>query len=140
MKSFIKLSAFFSLLIIYIYSFSQTPWYLSGNSITSNDFLGSTNPFPLKFRTNNIERIHINANPSFNAGYLGNPGLFAFSTANYPGYLPMNANGYVGIRTGSPRAMLHIRGPEGIFGSGTGWRPWMQNGVFMNERINYLNL
>jgi hypothetical protein len=48
----------------------------------------------------------------------------------------MNANGYVGIRTGSPRAMLHIRGPEGIFGSGTGWRPWMKTGVYMNEQSN----
>jgi hypothetical protein len=102
-------------------------WLLGGNGPlginTTNNVLGTNNNLPLRFETSNTDRMHINANPPFNAGYLGNPGLFAFSTANYPGYLPMNANGYVGIRTGSPRAMLHIRGPESIFGSGTGWRP-----------------
>jgi len=119
-------------ILCYLYANSQTPdWNTSGNILLPAYFLGSINNQSIKFRTTDIERMRINANTGINAAYLGNAGLFAFSTANYPGYLPMNANGYVGIRTGSPRAMLHIRGPEGTFGQGTGWRPWMKTGVYI---------
>lgn len=135
MRTFIVILVF---VISFLFANAQTTpdWNTSGNGLLPGYFLGSINNQSLKIRTTNIERMRINANTGINAAYLGNPGLFAFSTANYPAYLPMNANGYVGIRTGSPRAMLHIRGPEGIFGSGTGWRPWMKTGVFMNEQSN----
>ncbi|MCX7742985.1 MAG: hypothetical protein N2167_00325 [Flavobacteriales bacterium] len=115
-------------------------WLLGGNGPlginATNNVLGTNNNLPVRVETSNTERMRINENTLINAGYLGNPGLFAFSAANYPLLMPMNANGYVGIRTGSPRAMLHIRGPEGIFGSGTGWRPWMKTGVYINEQSN----
>jgi len=41
-------------------------WNLSGNELTNNQFLGSTNTMPLLFRTNNVERLRILAN-----GYVG---------------------------------------------------------------------
>lgn len=37
-------------------------WSLDGNIINSVNFLGSTNNQPLRFRTNNIERVIINSN------------------------------------------------------------------------------
>lgn len=58
----------------------STSWSTSGNSIStsSTSFLGTTNAYPLVFRTNNIERMYI-------------------STA-----------GNVGIGTAIPQQMLHI--------------------------------
>ena len=59
----------FSLLINSTFLFSQNQpfWSNSGNSnVSSTDFLGSINNQSLRLRTNNIERLRINAN-----GYVG---------------------------------------------------------------------
>ncbi|MBI2269831.1 MAG: hypothetical protein HYU69_05670 [Bacteroidetes bacterium] len=49
-------------------------WMLKGNKIKQKNFLGTTNDFPLIFKTNNIERIRI-ANASGNVGIgVTNPG------------------------------------------------------------------
>ncbi|MBL7891958.1 MAG: hypothetical protein JNL63_04970 [Bacteroidia bacterium] len=49
-------------------------WMLKGNKAKQKNFLGTTNDFPLIFKTNNIERIRI-ANASGNVGIgVTNPG------------------------------------------------------------------
>ena len=87
----IKIIILASLLICFKINsgFSQN-WLLGGNGPgginATNNILGTNNNFPIRFETTDIERMRINANTGINAAYLGNAGLFAFSTANYPGY------------------------------------------------------
>jgi len=50
---------------------------------------------------------------------------------------PTAPNGFVGINTSDPRTQLHIQGIQICSGTlGSGWRPWMRTGVFMNEESN----
>lgn len=57
-----------------------TQWKTNGNVADSNHFIGTTNEFPVKFRTNNTERIRI------------------------------SAEGNVGIGTSQPEAKLDVNG------------------------------
>lgn len=48
-------------------------WDKQGNAIDATDFLGSTNNFPLRFRTNNVERMQVTADGNLvvaNTGYV----------------------------------------------------------------------
>ena len=57
-------------------TFAQTDWHITGNSGTNppTNFLGTTDAKILVFKTNNTERMRINATGSGNVGIgLGNP-------------------------------------------------------------------
>lgn len=72
-------------------SSSSTFWSLDGNSRTTTaNFIGTTDNAPLRFRTNNIERLRI------------------------------TANGWVGIGTNNPTAALEINGQLAIDSLSTG--------------------
>lgn len=113
----------------------------ASNNYQTNYFLGwnTTNGLnPLQIRTNNLMRITVNGNLNYNGAYFPAPGFFGWLTANYPTYTLGAGNkpsGFIGINTDKPQSRLHISGVTTV-GPGTGWRPWMQNGVFMNERSN----
>lgn len=68
---------------------SANAWLLTGNTLTGSEFLGSTNAFPLKFFTNNAERVRV------------------------------STTGEVGIGTTSPTATLHINGTTRFAGVAT---------------------
>ncbi len=115
-----------------------------GNGYNPGWFVGwdATNGVnPLEFRTNNLFRMQINGNRPITAAYLGSgPGYFANMTVLYPGLMPNNVNGFMGlgfqgIPTPSPRSLFHIQGPLGA-GLGTGWRPWMRTGTYTSENSN----
>ena len=50
----------------YLFAQSGQKFATAGNSLNSPDFLGSTNAYPLVFKTNNVERFRLTA-----TGYLG---------------------------------------------------------------------
>ena len=89
----------------------QTAWLTSGNSATSHFFLGSTDSSPIKFRTNNTERMCI------------------------------TASGNVGIGTTLPQQMLHIvSGNVLISKTSTSRAPGSTNGsLFFGSVINSTN-
>lgn len=71
---------FIMLVLINLAPAQLTPWYLTGNSIASGDFLGTTNSQDLVFKTNNSEKMRV------------------------------QTNGNVGIAIASPSSVLHIDG------------------------------
>ena len=89
------------------------PWMTTGNGIGATDFLGTTNGFPLNFKTANTQRMHINENLLFTTAYLANLATYpTWLSANYPAYGIMGfagaPNGFVGINTTTPRTRLQI--------------------------------
>lgn len=131
-----RIFLFAILLVIGFPLIATAQWGLTGNPVLPTYFLGSTNNQPLRIRTNLVERMRVNEALNMNAAYLTAP-LFTFSAGYYPTYLPFQGNGYVGLNTTQPRTRLEIHGTQTSTPSfGTGWRPWMQTGVYMNEESN----
>lgn len=91
----------------------STAWYTNGNSIsaTSTSFLGTTNSYPLRFRTNNTDRMFI------------------------------SESGNVGIGTSIPQQMLHIVGGNILISkTSTSRAPGSTNGsLFFGSIINPTN-
>ncbi|MES2689330.1 MAG: tail fiber domain-containing protein [Bacteroidota bacterium] len=116
-----KLTLFNTLLVVLaIVSFQpvQAQWNLTGNSISSGNFLGTTNGFPIEFRTNSNPWLWLETNGglSFNGG-LGNtstrPVIAAgtnmsefraqsvFGAAADDGFIRLSAGGGTGANTKS---------------------------------------
>jgi hypothetical protein len=138
-----------SILNLFLIQANSQHWKLGGNNafppdaITGvNNILGTTNNIPIRFSTFGQERIHINENKLFDLGYIGfSVPHFAWYSANYTAWGVFGANsapnGFVGIHTNLPRTKLHIQGDQNCATTvGSGWRPWMRTGVFMNEETN----
>lgn len=82
---------------------------------------------PMKFYTNNTDRMIINAayNPTIHS-----------QVVNTTGYVGMGANNFWGEESGGegPRSLLHLQGPYNAFANGgNGWRTWNKTGVYINE-------
>lgn len=124
--------------------YGQLQWQKGGNNILGGPpTIGTDGTWnaPLDFLTLGNPRMHINEQLNFSTPYLGAGGVYlGWLNANYGGtYGPMGVGfkpeGYIGINTSTPRTRLHIAGPT-TAGPGTGWRPWMSTGVYMNEQSN----
>ena len=50
---------------------AQTPWYLTGNTPTNANFIGSTNAADVNFRTSNLQRMTIIGVAGANQGFVG---------------------------------------------------------------------
>jgi hypothetical protein len=95
-------TTFLGLILINISS--QINWQKGGNSQTPPLALptigtdGSWNA-PFRFLTFGQERMRINENTNYNAGYFGT-GFFypAWLATNFPSYTAFNPNGFVGIK------------------------------------------
>ena len=75
-------------------------WSTSGNSnATSTSKLGTTNLIPLKFFTNNIQRMTIAGNGNFT---FNNSQLFL-----------RQSDGFIGIGTNAPAVPLHLKKSNG---------------------------
>lgn len=123
-------------------SLANSSWYRGGNNPGGTaglaNIFGTMWNSPIYTYTNGSHRMTVNGNLNYNGGYFSAPGFFGWLTANYPTYTLGAGNkpsGFIGINTDKPQSRLHISGVTTV-GPGTGWRPWMQNGVFMNERSN----
>ena len=105
-------------------------WSLTGNSVLATDFIGSTNAQPLRFVSNNIERMRIDpADGSLNVGATTSPYagdmLNAISTATMPfainGYSGQNGSGVRGeILASNTTAFSAIQGTYNGTGNGAG--------------------
>ena len=49
---------------------NNTDWKLTGNTVTSGQFLGSTNTMPLILKTNNTERVRVDENGNMGIGTI----------------------------------------------------------------------
>lgn len=124
---------------------AQVNWQKNGNNAFGGPpTLGTNGSWnaPLDFLTFGNPRMHINQNRNFDVGYFGgNPFHTAWYLNNYAGWGVLGAasapNGFVGINTENPRTQLHIQGNQNCSSTlGSGFRPWMRTGVFMNEESN----
>ena len=134
-----KTKFFTLLLLIGSTTIFAQPWQTTiGNAVPPGAFLGTTNNQPLNFRTNNVQRAHINGNRVETIG----------------GYT-INANGFMGLGENSvapahPNGVWNDFGPFSLLhlnGSGTevrpsGFRPWMQTGITLtdNHDLSYFGL
>ncbi len=96
-------------------------WHLGGNFVplSQQPILGTNNNFPLRIRTNQIERIHING-----TGTTPNP------SPGFPG--PITTTGFVGFNNALPMAPIHIKGLNGGGAIG-GYRSWMNTGMLISN-------
>jgi hypothetical protein len=114
--NFTRLATFALLFGVNYSAFCQLNWQTTGNVVTPGQFIGSTNNQPLRIRTNNNQRMHINqSGTTFNGvptdGYIG-----------------------IGFNPTDIRSRLTITGTNNTPGfTGGGYRAWMRTGVFCLE-------
>src|SRR5690554_759405 len=92
-------------------------WALGGNNIVATNFLGTTNNQPLNIRTNNNERMRVQANGQTTVGFAGaaNAGdqFSAVGTTGVAGYSGGSGNGVYGQNRGSGNAVYGINNSTG---------------------------
>ncbi|MBR5354887.1 MAG: hypothetical protein IK122_02065, partial [Alphaproteobacteria bacterium] len=111
-----KTKMFFLAAILYAFimnaqaQFSFNFWSMTGDALTSstaNSFLGTTNSYPLVFKTNDTLRMHI------------------------------ASNGNIGINTNDPKQMLHIYNGNILISAPPQRAPGSTNGSIMfGEYVN----
>lgn len=109
---------------------SDFAWSLTGNTVAATNFIGTTNAQPLRFFSNNVERMRINpTDGEIIAGALASPyagdALNAVGTATLPfginGYSAQNGSGTWGeVLTGSTTGFSAVQGVYGGSGVGSG--------------------
>ena|SRR5690554_2200077 len=115
-------------------------WALAGNAITAANFLGTTNNMSLNIRTNNNERMRVQANGQTTVGFAGaaNAGdqFSAVGTTGVAGYSGGSGNGVYGQNIGSGNAVYGINNSTGnaVYGLNIGSGPgvyaenyWLNN-------------
>src|SRR5690606_28363907 len=104
-------------------------WALAGNAITAANFLGTTNNMSLNIRTNNNERMRVQANGQTTVGFAGaaNAGdqFSAVGTTGVAGYSGGSGNGVYGQNIGSGNAVYGINNSTGnaVYGLNIGSGP-----------------
>ena len=89
---------------------SSSGWSLSGNSVNSTDFLGSTNNIDFNLVTNGASRIIIKNTGRIALGTYIPTGIFEVKPVpGQDGFVVAN-NGNVGIDTDNPTQKLHVVG------------------------------
>ncbi len=109
---------------------STNSWSTTGNSISATDFMGSINSQPVRFYSNNIERMRINpVDGEIIVGALTSPytgdALNAVATSTLPfavnGYSAQNGSGTWGeTLAASTSAFSSVQGVYGGSGAGSG--------------------
>jgi hypothetical protein len=110
-------------------------WGLTGNTLSGTETIGSDNPQPLKFETNNIERMRIDANgkvgigtaPAYPLDVAGttqiintNPGVRAMEITNTVGdAVNITANGNVNTKAITANASATGNYATGVFTQAT---------------------
>lgn len=122
MKNLILLFVF-TLTVNSLFPQAGAKWATNGNIISSGEFIGTTNNFPLDFRTNNIQRMSLDLNGVLNLNSLSGVGqrvLLSTSTGNL-----------MALPQGSPGQFLQYDGTWGTLPlSATSW------GVSGNDIFN----
>lgn len=100
-----KLSLFSLFILLNVFAFAQPTgkWATSGNAITSGDFIGTTNNFPLDFRTNNNQVMSLDANGNLSLKNLigsGNRILLTDANGNISS-LPQGSSGQFLLSNGT---------------------------------------
>ncbi|BFO67482.1 hypothetical protein [Chryseobacterium sp. KCF3-3] len=81
-------------------------WKTSGNSISVNDFIGTTNAFPLVLKTNNVENLRVQPDGKVGVGTNNPEGIMDISSSSSTIILPRNANPSANV--GAPIAGMII--------------------------------
>ena len=87
-------AALFFLTATTIYSQSGQKWATGGNGLGAGDFFGSTNNFPVIFKTNNLQRASISATGVFQLNNLAGSGNRFIMTDANGNLIPFNLNGF----------------------------------------------
>lgn len=98
-------------------------WSTSLNAPTAA-FFGTSNNYPLRFYTNNVNHMHMNAAVTNNINSQGNmvrDGFLGLGKNYTPSFTWNNNTG--------PLSLLHLSGDDGTFLATLGYRNWMKNGI-----------
>lgn len=128
-KTYLKLIGTMVLSLIASQSFSQgNNWRINGNNNTTSgvNFLGTTNNQALDFRTNGIQRIHINEQTPFTPGYVGiNTNAPQFQLHVVGAGIANNQDWTRGILISNDGALMWEGDPSSVPGTGTNWNFFM---------------
>ena len=112
-----------------IFSQTDTKWSTLGIAASSGDFFGTTNAYPIDFKTNNILRASLSPTGLFNLNNLAGAGTRLLQT---------DASGNViFLPAGSPSQVLFGDGTWGAVPTPTTSGPWAQSGtnVFTTNNV-----
>ena len=132
-----KLILLFSINLFSINLFGQATNNLTANNqYNSNSYIGWNNNFanPLEFKTNNILRMKINGNISYQVGNI--PGIrngFLLLTNN-PNI--WSSDGNIDNFNFGAHSLLHLVGDDGNSLQTFGYRNWMRNGITISNNFD----
>lgn len=115
--------------LISTFIYGQQDWNTAGNGVAlPNNIFGTTNNFPIRYFSNNVQRMWLNSNVTNN---INGQGL-----ENRHGFLGLGPN-YTGAPAGTfngtgPISLLHIAGEGNASGTG-GYRNWMRYGISLTH-------
>lgn len=115
--------------LISTFIYGQQDWNTAGNVVAlPNNIFGTTNNFPIRYFSNNVQRMWLNSNVTNN---INGQGL-----ENRHGFLGLGPN-YTGAPAGTfngtgPISVLHIAGEGNASGTG-GYRNWMRYGISLTH-------
>ncbi len=117
---FVRNFAFVAAIFSFQMAFSQqgAKWGTGGNSVSTGDFIGTTNNFSLLFKVNNIQRMSLNTTGILQLNSLAGTGT---------GFTTLDANGNL-IRTNFPNDPNKFLNGNGTFSTITTLGSWSYNG------------
>ncbi|MBN4070975.1 hypothetical protein JYT72_00565 [Crocinitomix catalasitica] len=134
-----KLILLFTTLLIFQLAYSQTPWFLIGNTPAPGEFLGTISPDPMKIRTDNVQRIFIRPNAGLLSGFVGLGNFFDLPLQRLHVLGDINLETDIFTRTAfndgyriNDSTVLQIKNNDNLFvGWGAG-ASWISLGVAQN--------
>ncbi len=115
------LTALFLVLTTALFSQTETKWSTLGIAASAGDFLGTTNAYPIDFKTNNIFRASLSTTGIFKINNLAGTGSRLLQTDS--------SGNIIFLSSGSPTQVLFGDGTWGAIPTPTTSSPWSQSGT-----------